>query len=41
MTISANVKVYCHIRPENEKEKQSSMKTCITATSESSVKIIH
>ena len=39
MSKSANVKVYCRIRPENEKEKQSGMKTCITATSESSVKI--
>ena len=39
MSKSANVKVYCRIRPENEKEKQSGMKTCITANSESSVKI--
>ena len=40
MSKSANVKVYCRIRPENEKEKQSGMKTCITPTSENSVKII-
>ena len=39
MSKSANVKVYCRIRPENEKEKQSGMKTCITASSEISVKI--
>ena len=39
MSKSANVKVFCRIRPENEKEKQSGMKTCITANSESSVKI--
>ena len=39
MSKSANVKVFCRIRPENEKEKQSGMKTCITADSEISVKI--
>lgn len=39
MSKSANVKVYCRIRPENEKEKQSGMKICITASSEKSVKI--
>jgi len=40
MSKSANVKVYCRIRPENEKEKQSGMKICITPTSENSVKIL-
>ena len=40
MSKSANVKVYCRIRPENEKEKQSGMKICITASSENSVKIL-
>ena len=40
MSKSANVKVYCRIRPENEKEKQSGMKICITATSDNSVKIL-
>ena len=40
MSKSANVKVYCRIRPENEKEKQSGMKICITASSEKSVKIL-
>ena len=40
MSKSANVKVYCRIRPENEKEKASGMKVCITPTSENSVKIL-
>ena len=40
MSKSANVKVYCRIRPENEKEKESGMKICITPTSENSVRII-
>ena len=40
MSKSSNVKVYCRIRPENEKEKQSGMKACITSTSENSVKIM-
>ena len=39
MSKSANVKVFCRIRPENEKEKLSGMKTCIIPTSENSVKI--
>jgi len=39
MSKSANVKVFCRIRPENEKEKLSGMKTCIVPTSENSVKI--
>ena len=40
MSKSANVKVYCRIRPENEKEKQSGMKTCISPISDNSVKIL-
>ena len=40
MSKSANVKVYCRIRPENEKEKESGMKICISPTSENSVKIL-
>ena len=39
MSKSANVKVFCRIRPENEKEKLSGMKTCIIPASENSVKI--
>ena len=40
MSKSANVKVYCRIRPENEKEKANGMKICITPSSENSVKIL-
>ena len=40
MSKSANVKVYCRIRPENEKEKANGMKICISPSSENSVKII-
>ena len=39
MSKSANVKVFCRFRPENEKEKLSGMKTCIIPASENSVKI--
>ena len=40
MSKSANVKVYCRIRPENEKEIESGMKICITPSSDNSVKIL-
>ena len=40
MSKSANVKVYCRIRPENEKETESGMKICITPSSDNSVKIL-
>ena len=40
MSKSANVKVYCRIRPENEKEKANGMKICISPSSENSVKIL-
>ena len=39
MSKSAKVKVFCRIRPENEKEKLNGLKTCMFPHSETTVKI--
>ena len=40
MSKSSNVKVYCRIRPENEKEHSSGLGLCLEPNSENSLKII-
>ena len=40
MSKSSNVKVFCRIRPENEKEHSSGLGLCLEPTSENSLKII-
>ena len=40
MSKSSNVKVFCRIRPENEKEHSTGLGLCIEPTSENSLKII-
>ena len=39
MSKSSNVKVFCRIRPENEKEQSSGLGLCLEPTSENSLKI--
>ena len=39
MSKSANVKVYCRIRPENEKEKSTGLPICMEPTSDTSLRI--
>ena len=40
MSKSSNVKVYCRIRPENEKEHSTGLGICLEQTSQNSLKII-
>jgi hypothetical protein len=40
MSKSSNVKVYCRIRPENEKEISTGLGLCLEPTSSNSLKII-
>ena len=40
MSKSSNVKVFCRIRPENEKEHLTGLGLCLEPTSDNSLKIL-